>query len=340
MVGTATWTGSGSMRSMVPHYRPWPQAWARAATGPGGFWRTETPQQHFRTASSASDLLAEAVLGLLHDHPSVRSVVELGAGAGWLLADLSRRRGDLELAGVDLRPRPPGLPEAVTWGRDLYDVATGGWTTGAAPRLLSDAPAPALVVCVEWLDDLPCPVARWDDGRLRGLDVAPDGRERPGGPVDADFRAWAERWWPEGDRVEVGLTRDRAWAAVLAGLGDRGGLALAVDYGHLRDRRPPAGTLAGYRHGRRYAPRPASGLNLTAAVAVDSLADAGVRAGARTLLRARQHEVLAALPPQPPAASAAVDPLADLVRRSEHAALTSPAVWGDQFWLLQELSGS
>jgi hypothetical protein len=98
--------------------------------------------------------------------------------------------------------------------------------------------------------------------------------------------------------------------------------------------------------------------NLTAAVAVDAVLSAGERAGARTVLLARQADVLGrterarSFPAQgagsnrriAPTSGAAPsardlrqrDPLADLVERSERAALRSPYVWGAQWWLLQE----
>ena len=100
----------------------------------------------------------------------------------------------------------------------------------------------------------------------------------------------------------------------------RGGRALAVDYGHQVGDRPLGGTFAAYAGGRRRRPVPDGSVNLTAGVAVDALAAAGAAAGGTTLLLARQAEVLGPDPDSSP--SPADDPLADLVRRSEHAALT------------------
>jgi hypothetical protein len=68
-------------------------------------------------------------------------------------------------------------------------------------------------------------------------------------------------------------------------------------------------------------------------VAVDSVAEAGRTAGATTLLQARQSQVVAGSPPTVPA-----EPLADLVARSHRAALRSGSVWGDQWWLLQQVA--
>ena len=323
-------------------FRPWLDAWAQAAYAEAGFWRTASPADHFRTASTSTTALTWLIAQLLTDHPEVDTVIELGAGDGRLLANLDDLAdqshppgsgGRRRLVGIDIRSRPADLPAGVSWVRDLFDVGTGGWTTGSATGVLDALDTPALVVCVEWLDDLPCAVATRVEDRLRWVEVDPSGRERVGAPADRDATEWASRWAPWSQRVEIGLTRDRAWAAACAQLRRAGGLALLVDYGHLSGRRPVGGSLAAYRHGRQVELRPAPDRNVTAAVAVDSLAEAGHLLGARTVLRARQSEVVdrGGEPPRPD------DPLADLVRRSHRAAAGSTSVWGDQWWLLQSV---
>ncbi|MBC7374324.1 MAG: SAM-dependent methyltransferase, partial [Frankiales bacterium] len=111
----------------------------------------------------------------------------------------------------------------------------------------------------------------------RVVQVLPDGTESLGGPGDPEDLAWARQWWPQGRRVEVGLSRDRAWAGAVGQL--RRGLAVAVDYGHVLgdrstffDRRP---TLTGYRNGRQVPPLPDGSCDLTAHVALDAVAAAG-----------------------------------------------------------------
>jgi hypothetical protein len=267
----------------------------------------------------------------LHGHSEVRTVVELGAGDGRLLGDLAAARPDLRLHGVDLRARPISLPPHVGWVRDLFDVTTNAWRTSQVSDLIRQVGESVLVVCAEWLDDLPCAVAVRVEGDLRLLEVEARGRERVGTAPDPVDRAWALRWSPTAARLEIGTTRDRAWASICNLLRPHGGLALMIDYGHLRDERPARGTLAAYRHGDRVTPRPSAEVNLTAAVAVDSLADAGHRIGATTLLRARQHQVI------PPPVADSADPLATLVARSQHAAATVPRIWGDHWWLLQQI---
>src|SRR3990170_3915941 len=96
-----------------------------------------------------------------------------------------------------------------------------------------------LVIANEWLDNVPCELAELDpDGTPRYLlaDLSP----RP--VVTGDDREWLDRWWPlrePGDRAEIGLARDLAWADVVRRLED--GMAVAIDYGHLRESRPPYG---------------------------------------------------------------------------------------------------
>ena len=160
-----------------------------------------------------------------------------------------------------------------------------------------------------------------------------NGIERLDGPAAAPDQEWLNAWWPVGSRAESGRTRDRAWSAALTQLRPTGGLGLLIDYGHLAHNRPIHGSLSAYRHGRSVIPAPSAELNLTAAVAVDSVAAAGQQAGATTLLHDRQWTLLPELLPDRPSA----DPLANLVRRSQQAALGAGRVWGDQWWLLQEM---
>jgi SAM-dependent MidA family methyltransferase len=301
-----------------------------AASGPGGFWTTASPAAHFRTASTAGPELARAVATLLRQRPRLRRVVELGAGDGRLLTRLQAERPDLALVGVDVRDRPAGLAPAVGWRTDRWDVRTGGWTTGTLTEVLSAA-EPTLVLAVEWLDDLPCRLA----ARRKGAWVELDVNRSAGPPLAADGQRWAERWWPDGDRIEVGTTRDRAWSVVIEGLAACGGAALMVDYGHERGTRPHGGTLTGYRAGRVVEPLPRADRNLTAHVAVDAVRAAGEEAGARTVLHGRQADVLPALL-QP--LDRAADPLADLASRSRRQALTRPTGWGAHRWLLQEVA--
>ena len=315
---------------MLPHPATFFDAWASAASGPGGFWGAGLPSAHFRTASTLGPELAAAAARLLRDRPRLVRVVELGAGDGRLLAGLGALRPDLALVGVDLRDRPPELDLALGWRTDRWDVHHGRWTTGAVADLLAGGP-PTLVLAVEWLDDLPCRLAARDDHsgwRELDADLAPTG------PVGAVEQTWLERWWPGGGRAEVGTTRDAAWTSVVGTLAVTGGAALLVDYGHTRALRPMVGSLAAYQAGRAVEPLPRADRNLTAHVAVDAVAAAGTAAGARTVLSGRQQDVLPGLlPPVPPSA----DPLTALAARSRRRALTTPAGWGSHHWLLQEV---
>jgi hypothetical protein len=318
---------------MLAYSRPWLYAWVASAYGPGGFWRDNVPASHFRTAAASTPLLGDLIAGVLAERPHIGAVVDLGAGGGELLNRLADRRPDLTLAGIDIRDRPPGLAPSIEWRRDSWDVLTGRWQGDELDELLAAIGKPALVTCVEWLDDLPCHVVAADPCGWREVVVDANRNEAPGPPVAEDDLRWLRAWWQTGARAEVGTTRDAAWTSTVHSLRSYGGLALMIDYGHLRADRPAAGSLAGYRHGRLVPARPGRELNLTAAVAVDAVEAAGVAAGAQTILRARQSDLV----PRSVAAPVAVDPLADLVERSELAALRSPWVWGRQWWLLQKV---
>jgi SAM-dependent MidA family methyltransferase len=127
-------------------------------------------------------------------------------------------------------------------------------------------------------------------------------------------------------RVEIGASRDLAWAAAVARV--ERGLAVAADYGHvLPDRRP---TLTGYRDGRQVHPVPDGSCDLTAHVALDAVA----AATGSVLVRQRealQHLGISAAVP------AATDPsyLEGLVRASQARELLDPDGLGGFGWLLK-----
>ncbi|MFJ9818863.1 SAM-dependent methyltransferase [Streptomyces sp. NPDC101151] len=258
--------------------RGWREAAEEALYGPHGFYRRpEGPAGHFRTSVHASPLFARAVARLLCrvdealGRPRTLDFVDLGAGRGELItgvlaalpADVAARtRG----YAVEIAGRPAGLDERITWLSDLPDTVTG------------------LLFANEWLDNVPLDVAEVDPaGVPRLVLVAADGTERLGRPVsDADAH-WLARWWPlpaeQGLRAEIGLPRDLAWAAAVERVAR--GLAVAVDYTHTADARPPFGTLTGFREGRETAPVPDGSCDITAHVALDACAAAGT---AHTLL--------------------------------------------------------
>jgi SAM-dependent MidA family methyltransferase len=204
-----------------------------------------------------------------------------------------------------------------------------------------------LLVAHELLDDVPCDVVSVDSSgvpRLVLIDAA--GVESPGPALTDDdtwtaygldasrARAWLSAWWPlaaPGDRGEIGLPRDDLWQEVVSCLD--AGIALAVDYGHIRETRPSAGTLTGYRSGDVVAAVPDGTCNLTAHVAVDAVAH---RAGASVV---RQRDALLALGVDgslPDHALSVSDPpayLDALSAASEAAELLDPAGLGAFWWL-------
>ena len=102
-----------------------------------------------------------------------------------------------------------------------------------------------MIICCEWLDDLPCPVVHRDADGWREVIVDAGAGERNGPRLTDDFLDWADRWWPAGQRAEIGLTRDRAWSALASAITARGGCGLMIDYGHRLAERPTAGSFAG-----------------------------------------------------------------------------------------------
>ena len=111
----------------------------------------------------------------------------------------------------------------------------------------------------------------------------------------------------------------------------RRGLAVAVDYAHQRDSRPPSGTLSGYRDGRQVPPVPDGSCDVTSHVALDACAVAGQSAGATQTLLTTQRAALHALgvrrsmPPHELSRSDPVGYLTALSAAGEVAELTDPS---------------
>ncbi|WP_449483382.1 SAM-dependent methyltransferase [Streptomyces avidinii] len=302
----------------------WRTAMEHALYGPGGFYVRPGgpgPAGHFRTSVHASPLYARAVARLLLwvdeelGRPQELDLVDVGAGRGELLAGVLAELPAATAArvrpyGVERAARPDGLDGRIRW----TDEPPGG-TRG-------------LLFANEWLDNVPLDLA--EDGRY--VEVARDGTESEGGPVDGRDRAWLDRWWPGAGRAEIGRPRDEAWAAAAATV--ERGLAVAVDYAHTRDTRPPYGTLTGFRSGREVTPVPDGSCDVTAHVALDACAGPGA-----VLLT--QREALGALGvsgARPPLALATTDPAAyvrALSLAGEAAELTARGGLGDFGWLVQ-----
>lgn len=281
---------------------PWEKAWQEALYGPAGFYRRpEGPAGHFRTASHAAPADLAAALHRLADDHGCRSIVDVGAGRGELLAALAAgpRRGDRVLWGADVVTRPAGLPRTVGWSQGFH-------------RVPEQALAGALVIAWELLDVVPCPILELDSaGEPRTVLVDPlTGRERLGGEPSPAHLDWARIWWPpetpalaptgdsspEGDRIEVGAGRDHLWSVLVGRSLAAGARAvLAVDYAHQRPDRPTLGSLTGFRTGRAVPPVPDGSMDLTAHVAVDAVAAAGRTAGATRTHLTTQSTALAAL---------------------------------------------
>ncbi|MET7864055.1 SAM-dependent methyltransferase [Micromonospora taraxaci] len=140
-------------------------------------------------------------------------------------------------------------------------------------------------------------------------------------------------------RAEIGRPRDDAWADAIRRI-DRG-LAVAVDYGHLREGRPVDGTLTGYRGGRQVPPVPDGSADVTAHVAMDSVASAGAEVARCAYSLVSQREALRALGAdggRPPLSLAGSDPagyVRALAAASAVAELTDPAGLGGHWWLRQ-----
>lgn len=317
----------------------WADAMQAALYGDDGFYRRSWPAEHFRTSVTASAEYAAALGQLLQaidaalGRPDRLDVVDLGAGdarlsAGILAALPAETRSRVHAVAVEVRDRPPGLPADIGWGDHVPEQVQG------------------LVVANEFLDNIPCDVVQRDGESIHWLLVDPrTGDEQVGAPVDGDTAEWLDRWWPlaDGDRAELGRSRDEAWGRVVTSLVR--GVALAVDYGHVREERATgrfaSGTLTGYGAGRQQAPVPDGSCDLTAHVAIDSCAAAGTTAGASSTLLCRQADALRGLglrAERPTREQAHTDPpgyIAALSRAAHTSELLDPTGLGGFWWLLQ-----
>ncbi|MFI6660795.1 SAM-dependent methyltransferase [Streptomyces sp. NPDC050523] len=316
----------------------WRAAARTALYGPGGFYRgPEGPAGHFRTSVHASRLFAEAVARLLCrvdaalGRPEPLAFVDMAAGRGELAAGVLAALPADVLArtrayAVEIARRPDGLDERIEW-------------LTAPPRGVT-----GLLFANEWLDNVPVDVAEVDAaGAVRRVLVRQDGTERLGEPVGGAQARWLARWWPlpaeEGLRAEIGLPRDEAWADAVASLNR--GLAVAVDYAHSLDARPPFGTLTGFRAGRQTTPVPDGSCDITAHVALDACAAHTAAHGLPGARLLHQRDVLRALGitgARPPLTLASTQPAAyvrALASAGEAAELTAEGGLGDFGWLLQ-----
>jgi SAM-dependent MidA family methyltransferase len=305
---------------------------SRALYGPDGFFTRPGPGPagHFRTSAHASPLFAGAICQLLVSldealgRPEPLDVVDVGAGRAELLRVLAAAAPDglrarLRLTAVELAARPADLPGDIAW--------------------LAHPPARScgLLLATEWLDNVPLNVAGGEPPRY--LHVS----GRPGPAVSPQDEQWLRTWWPPaelpGARAEIGLGRDRAWSAAVSTL--TRGLALAVDYGHLRSNRPVFGSLAGYRSGQRVPAVPDGSCDVSAYVAIDSVAAAGAATAGLAPVLTRQREALRALgvdarrPPVELARSSPLRYVQELARATAAAELTDPDGLGGHWWLLQ-----
>lgn len=329
----------------------WRTAMAEALYGEAGFFvrgvggtsgRSPT-RENFWTSAHASPLFATALLRLVVavdealERPDPLDVVDVGAGTGDLLRRIAvlapaYLRQRLQLRAVELAAPPADLPGYIDWRDDLPEP---GMVTG-------------VLLATEWLDNVPLDIAETGaDGRLRYLLVDPEnGEETLGDEVEPAHAEWAARWWPlppgqQGIRVELGTTRDEAWAAAVRSVSR--GLALTVDYGHTRAARPRNGTLTGFLDGRDVPAIPDGTRDITAHVAFDAICSAGEEVAGRRALLTTQRDALRALGldgTRPPRSLATDDPtgyVQALSAATQAAELLDPTGLGGHLWLLQRV---
>ncbi|MEU1398823.1 SAM-dependent methyltransferase [Micromonospora zamorensis] len=255
----------------------------------------------------------------------------------------------VHFTAVEYASRPLDLPKEITWTSEIPAEING------------------VLLATEWLDNVPLDVAVHTTDGWRYVLVDPEsGAEEIGERVSPADLDWLTTWWPsptspqsaasEPDlgltwtdattetphsdhRAEIGRSRDEAWANAVRQISR--GLAVAVDYGHLSGDRPVDGTLTGYRGGRQVPPVPDGSSDVTAHVAMDSVASAGsavARCAYSLVLQRQALRALGADGGRPPLSLAGTDPagyVRALAAASAVAELTDPAGLGGHWWLRQ-----
>jgi len=278
----------------------------------------------------ASPLFAAAIVELVH-RTGLDTVVDIGAGRGELLTQIHQIDPSLSLLGVEVAARPAELSPDIDWTAALPESVEG------------------LVIANEWLDNIPCHVLEVDEGgTTRVVHVDPHtGEETPGSAltsssVPKSLAEWCASWWPldpaePGVRAEVGTSRDAAWADVVRRV--QHGLAIAVDYGHTAEDRPPFGSLRSYLNGDEVDVLPDGSRDVTAHVAVDAVAST---VGARVLRQRDALRILGVSGSRPDLELATVDParyVQELSLATEAAELTATNGLGGFYWIVSATSG-
>ncbi|MGC4850278.1 SAM-dependent methyltransferase [Micromonospora sp. DT15] len=276
----------------------------------------------------------------------------------------------VRFTAVEYAPRPENLPEEINWVSEIPEGITGlliatewldnvpldvamhtedGWryvlvdpTSGA--ETIGELVRPA---DHDWLTRWWPHYSSTTDGSSTAPSALPGatsgsesgfGAARPA--EGSSLTARSRPGCPETPhRAEIGRTRDETWANAVGKISR--GLAVAVDYGHLSEDRPVDGTLTGYRGGRQVPPVPDGSSDVTAHVAMDSVASAGAAVARCAYSLVLQREALRALGAdggRPPLSLAGTDPVGyvrALAAASTVAELTDPAGLGGHWWLRQ-----
>ena len=242
----------------------------RALHDPGrGYYarrvRTIGREGDFSTSATLSDHLARGIarwiVGARRSRPEVRSVIEIGAGSGDLMAGVRRHLGWWQRRGFQFHivESSPALREKQQLRRDLRGVR---WHEDMT-RALNDCGGRAIIFHNELLDAFPVTLAEWEEKSAEWQEVwvlardgVVSGEDRRPLWLREDQRRWfgALREWtvknpPPSPRQRVELAAPlREWLGSWAPLW-RGGEMLMVDYGDLFPalyHRRPAGTLRAY----------------------------------------------------------------------------------------------
>jgi hypothetical protein len=205
-------------------------------------------------------------------HPTVREGLVPAICDVLLRVDLRLNRPD-RLDLIHLGPGGAGL------AHDVRHALPADQAARLVVEPMRSRPCNGVLLTVGALELIPTPVMSVIDDTVHRLTITREGMERPGPNASEEEQIWLRRWWPlwmTGARAEIGIPRDQRWRDLVSMV--RLGVAIGVEFGHTRTRRRSGhylgGSLTAHRDGRQVAPVPDRTRVLSAAVAVDSCAEA------------------------------------------------------------------
>ncbi len=191
----------------------------------------------FTTAPEISQMFGE-LIGLWSAEvwtqmgsPNPVRLIELGPGRGTLMSDALRAarlmpefRDALDVTLIETSPKLAQI--------QYETLETSGAPVAWQPTFAEAPPGPAIIIANEFLDALPARQYVFGNGRWRERIVRLDAAGELAFAVSPEYEPYLQAPGHEGDILEANPASHRLMFQLGARLGQTGGVALIVDYGH------------------------------------------------------------------------------------------------------------